>query len=524
MKKLIIATIAVWALVVVAAVSAGALVLLDSDDSGSDAPTAGDAGSGAGSGDASGDAPEGLERFYDQEISWEDCGGWQCGSLEVPVDYDEPDGETIKLALSRIKATGAGGADRVGSLVVNPGGPGAPGTDMVEGQDSVGHYFRPELRAAYDIVGFDPRGTGESSPIDCLSDAETDEYLAFDPTPDDAGERSAYFELVDDFWQGCAERTGELLGHVSTSEAARDVDVLRAALGEPQLHYLGFSYGTRLGAYYAELFPDNVGRFVLDSAVDPSLATIENSLSQAKGFERALQSYVQHCVDGGSCYLGDSVDQGLSRINRLLEEIDDDPLPTQQGRRLEPGYAVLGLILPLYNRDNWGLLDQGLQQALKGDGSTLLALADFYASRENGEYTDNSVESITVINCLDDPSSIAPAKTEELIPRFTKVSPTIGEMWAWGLSLCGPMPVEPAEEIGEIDAEGAEPIVVIGTTRDPATPYEEAQALAEQLDSGVLLTREGDGHGGYTSGNDCIAEAVHQLLIDGDAPGDGTTC
>ncbi|QYJ03115.1 alpha/beta hydrolase [Nocardioides panacisoli] len=517
MKKLIVATTTVWVLVVAAALSAGVLVLR-AEDSSAD-PVAGEDNASEGS-------PDELAEFYEQEIAWESCGGgeWQCGDLTVPVDYADPDGETIDLALSRARASGSE-EERVGSLVVNPGGPGAPGTDMVEGEQSLNYYFRPELQAAYDIVGFDPRGTGESSPIDCLSDEQLDGYLAEDQTPDDPGEREEYFEASDAFWAGCEDNTGELLGHVSTSEVARDMDVLRSALAEEQLHYLGFSYGTRLGSYYAELFPENVGRFVLDSAVNPELDFIENSMSQAQGFARALQSYVQACVDGNECFLGDSVEEGLQRIDALLEQVDDDPLPTQQGRELEPGYAVLGLITPLYSEDNWPLLDQGLQQAFNGDGSTLLALADFYASREEGAYTDNSVEAIAVINCLDDPSAIEQSETEDYIDQFREVSPTIGEMWAWGLSGCGGLPVEPAEEpLDGVTAAGAEPIVVIGTTKDPATPYEEAEALADQLESGVLLTREGDGHGGYTSGNDCIADAVHQLLVDGEAPADGTTC
>lgn len=462
-----------------------------------------------------------IEDYYEQSVEWSDCGSYECGTLTVPVDYAEPDGETIELNLSRVTA---GSGEAIGSLIVNPGGPGGAGSDMVEDPARVNDTFGAPLRENYDIVGFDPRGTGESAPIDCLSDSEMDEYLAADPTPDDPGEVDEMSGTLEEFWDGCLERTGDLLAHVTTVESATDMDVLRAALGDDQLHYLGFSYGTRLGATYAELFPETAGRLVLDAAVDPELESYEGSLSQAQGFERALGAYAENCVQSGDCFLGDSVDAVRTTISDLIEQVDDQPMPTALGRDLEVGNVYSGIAVTLYSRDYWELLDQGLQQALDGDGTTLLYLADAYAEREeDGSYASNIMEAFPVISCLDDPASVPLEEIPDHLDEFEEVAPTMGDNWAWGLHWCADIPVEKTVEDLTIRAEGAAPIIVIGTTRDPATPYEEAVAMAEQLESGVLVTRDGDGHGGYGE-SDCVDEVVHALLIDGEAPDGDVDC
>ncbi|KAA1420320.1 alpha/beta hydrolase [Nocardioides humilatus] len=524
MKKWIVAIIVVWSLVIVSGIAVAVVLVTGGDDDNdaqrdpSPSPTTPGESSTSPTTPA-GPVPAGLESFYSQQVAWEQCGSDKCGTLTVPLDYAEPTGETIEIALEMAPATG----ERIGSLVVNPGGPGAPGTDTAKDAD---YYFAPELRVAYDIVGFDPRGTGDSSPIDCLPDDQLDEYLAGDPDPDTKAEVADFNADSADYWSGCAERSGDLAAHVSTIEAARDMDVLRAALGESQLAYLGFSYGTRLGATYASLFPANVGRLVLDGAVDPSLPTLEGSLSQAKGFETALRSYLQNCVDLGDCFLGDSVDAGLKTVKDLLADIDAQPIPTDDpDRDLTVGRAFYGVVAPLYSKDNWTYLDQGLEQALDGDGSTLLFLSDFYTSRnEDGTYADNSVEAIGVINCLDDPWSITSAQVKSHYKEFEKASPTFGDVFAWGLVSCNGDPFTSTEPDIPITGAGAAPIVVIGTTRDPATPYAEAVAMADQLESGVLLSRDGDGHTAYNKGNACIDDAVHAYLIDGTVPADGTEC
>ncbi len=462
-----------------------------------------------------------LAPFYSQTLSWEECGSLWCSTLTVPVDYRDPGGETFELALNQRPADRPSG--RIGPLVVNPGGPGAPGTDYVEQADFA---FRDQLLSRFDLIGFDPRGTGESGPVDCLSDDELADFLAADPDPDDAAEGRAYAATQEEFFDGCVQRSDSLIGHVTTAETARDIDVLRAALGRARLDYFGASYGTKLGATYADLFPEKVGHAVLDGAVDVTLSARELSLGQAGGFETALRAYVDNCTQvTDDCFLGQSVDAGLSTITDLLDTIEAEPLPTSLGdRELTIGSAFYGLVAPLYNRDNWTLLSQGLGQALDGDGSTLLLLSDFYASREGDTYTDNSAEAIYAINCLDDPFSIGPDEVPAQYADFERVSPTFGRVFAWGLVGCRGIEVASTEPPHDLRAQGAPPILVTGTTRDPATPYEWAVGLADHLESGVLLTRDGDGHTAYNSGNDCIDAAIEAYLLDDVVPDDGLEC
>ncbi len=463
-----------------------------------------------------------LATFYAQELTWEPCrGDFECATLTVPIDYQDPAGETIDLALLKDPADDP--AHRVGSLVVNPGGPGAPGTSYAENSSFA---FRPQLRDAFDIVGFDPRGTGESDPVDCISDSDLDAFVAADPDPDTPEEGQQLQQSLEAFHQGCVDSSDSLIGHVTTVETARDMDVLRAALGESQMLYFGASYGTKLGATYADLFPDKVGRLVLDGAVDLSIDSRQLSLEQAGGFEVALRSYVQNCVDDGDCFLGDTVDDGLATIQDLIAGIDEEALPTQMDRPLEVGNAFYGLVAPLYNREYWSILDQALQMAIDdGDGTLLLKLSDVYESRnDDGTYSDNSAEAILAINCLDDPYSIPAEDVPDEIPAFEEASPTFGDVFAWGLMGCHGVQAEATETDDQIDAAGAAPIVVVGTTRDPATPYQWAVHLADQLESGVLVTRDGDGHTGYNTGNDCVDEAVEGYLIEGDVPQDGLEC
>src|SRR4051794_16850699 len=279
------------------------------------------------------DVPAGLENFYSQKLSWSPCrDGAQCAKLRVPLDYDKPEGRTIELALLKVPAREQEG--KVGALLVNPGGPGGSGVDYAA---SAKTYFNAPVLDHFDIVGFDPRGVGRSNPIDCLTDAQLDQFSAADPDPDDAPEQQLSDALLRQFGEGCLSRSGALTRHVSTQEAARDMDVLRAALKQPRMLYFGASYGTFLGGTYADLFPDKVGRMVLDGAIDPRVGMVDAAEVQAKGFETALRAYVGNCVKKGSCYLGDSVEEGLDKIRDLLDETDADPLPTSGGRKLTEG-------------------------------------------------------------------------------------------------------------------------------------------------------------------------------------------
>ncbi|WP_137294998.1 alpha/beta hydrolase [Nocardioides dongxiaopingii] len=519
----------VWVVAVIAVLVLGvgsgltaALLVGDGDDGGGNGGGERDRGAApeTSSLGPAGAVPAGLEEFYGQQLAWEGCGSNQCATLTVPLAYAEPGGETIGIALERTLARDPD--NRVGSLVVNPGGPGAPGTTMAENADG---YFTASLLERVDVVAFDPRGTGDSAPVDCLSDADLDAFVAQDPTPDDAAERQEFAASEEEFFAGCVAGSDGVAAHVSTVEAARDMDVLRSVLGEEQLSYLGFSYGTTLGSTYAELFPGNVGRFVLDGATDPTLDFRDNALSQAAGFQTALDAYLDDCVAGEGCFLGASREEAQGTISDLFASIEEQPLPTSGDRDLQIGNAFYGVAYPLYSRESWFLLDQGLQEALDGDGTTLLALSDLYGSRNaSGGYDDNSLEAFYAINCLDDPTSASAEEIPAEYPAFDAASPTFGRFFAWGLAGCLGIQDEAAEPTPTIRAAGAAPIVVVGTTRDPATPYEEAVALAEQLESGVLLTRDGDGHTGYNKGNSCIDDAVEGYLLDGDVPADDTRC
>lgn len=464
-------------------------------------------------------APEAdLAKFYTQTVAWQKCGeSFDCGWLTVPLDYADPEGETIQLRLLRLKAAGS---DRIGSLVVNPGGPGAPGTSYAAAGQAV---FRQPILEHFDIVGFDPRGTGASAPVDCLSDDELDDYLAADPVPRTEADVARLQATNARFAEGCLTESGRIAEHVSTVEAAKDMDVLRAALGESKLDYFGASYGTQLGATYAELFPKRVGHFVLDGGIDLEADTVERSLVQARGFETALRAYVADCLERSSCPLEGSVDDGMQTIADLVEQVAKKPLPTGTDRDLTAGRAFYGIVMPLYNRDYWNLLTVGLTRALEGDGSGLLMTADLYASRGPQGYEDNSTEAIAVINCLDDPSSVPASEVPDYFDEFDEASPTFGRVFAWGLTGCGAFGREPGEKL-EVDGSGAAPILVTGTTRDPATPLSWAEALADQLESGVLIVRDGDGHTAYNAGNACVDTAIEDYLLDGTVPEDGLSC
>lgn len=463
-----------------------------------------------------------LQKFYDQKLKWSACRSYECTQLKVPLDYAKPEGRQIELAVLRNPADVP--SRRVGDLVVNPGGPGAGGTWYALGSGD-GAYFGAEIYERFDVIGFDPRGTGESAPIDCVSDRELDDYLASEPVPDSPAEVAEYVAGTDAFLGSCVRRSGDLALHVSTHEAARDMDVLRAALGNARLDYIGTSYGTKLGATYADLFPKRAGRMVLDAAVDPQASARSAALQQAHGFEVALTAYVDDCVASDSCYLGGSRDEALAKIRSFLESVEEKPLVVGD-RQLTGGLAFYGLIQPLYSHDLWTDLDDALEAAIGGDGSGLLHWSDTYNSRgRDGRYVDNASEAILNISCLDDPTAVDSADVPGDFAAFDKASPTFGRIWAWGQTGCAAF-----QDLGlprpdwKLEAKGAAPIIVIGTSRDPATPVEWAEALARQLESGVLITRDGDGHGGYHAGNACVDDAVEAYLIEGTAPKADLSC
>jgi pimeloyl-ACP methyl ester carboxylesterase len=462
------------------------------------------------------------------ELRWEGCGGrLQCARLRVPLDYAKPAGETIELALVRAPARKP--QQRIGSLLVNPGGPGGSGVSFVRAT-AEGFYGQP-LRDRFDIVGFDPRGVGGSAPVRCQSDAEKDSDLAVaDVVPENAVEHA---ELVDSsrrFAAGCAKSSARLLPHLSTESAARDMDVLRAALGDDKLSYLGISYGSVLGATYASIFPTRVRAMVLDAAVDPTVwinQPEETVRAQAQGFERAFDAFLADCkARRGDCGFG-SGDPGAA-YDRLVERLDDTPIKAKSSgdsRPVNAFVAFLGVNAALYNRLAWPQLADALEMAdEEGDGGDLLTLADSLNGRQpNGKY-DNLNDANAGVNCVDEVNPTDVAAYDRLSEELGKQSPRFGRAFGYARLVCAYWPVKAASRYtGPFNAKGAPPIVVVGTTGDPAAPYAWAQSLASQLSSGVLLTWRGFNHGAYGM-NRCVDRAVDRYLTGGPPPRDGLIC
>ncbi|PQZ85952.1 alpha/beta hydrolase [Arthrobacter sp. MYb227] len=466
-----------------------------------------------------GGVPKGLEKFYAQELKWSACGGvLQCAELSVPMDYSHPEGPSISISMNKRP-----GKNVKGSLLLNPGGPGASGLEFVK--DSATVILGRNLQRNFDIIGFDPRGVGSSTPVKCETAEQQDasRQLPVD-TSTDAGLAQAR-KLSAEFAAQCAERTGDSLGFIDTKSAARDIDVMRAALGDLQLNYLGYSYGTSLGAHYAQLFPQNVGRLVLDGAIDPSLSNDEITLGQAAGFEGEVRAYMQNCLASGDCPFTGTLDDGLSQLRDLLSQVEKEPLVASDGRTVPIIDFVNGFILPLYDDAMWPMLSSALSDVIAGDVDNIQFFSDISAGREDdGTYTGNTPAAFVSINCLDYPMDasvgVMRANAEELL----KASPTLGKYLAYGAVTCESWKFPPTGKPGVITAAGAQPIVVIGTTGDPATPYEWSEALAEQLESASLVTFEGHGHTAYGRSNECVSNAVESYFLEGTVPSDGLTC
>ncbi|MFH8737887.1 alpha/beta hydrolase [Streptomyces sp. NPDC017964] len=471
--------------------------------------------------------PANLSAYYGQSLTWRECGvpGFECTTMKAPLNYEKPDAGDVKLAVARKKATGPG--KRLGSLLVNPGGPGGSAIGYLQSYAALG--YPAAVRARYDMVAVDPRGVARSEPVKCLDGKQMDAYTQTDVTPDDQAEKNELSAAFTKYAAGCETKSGEVLPHVSTVEAARDMDILRAALGDAKLNYVGASYGTFLGATYAGLYPERVGRLVLDGAMDPSLSAQDMNRDQTAGFETAFQSFAKDCVRRSDCPLGTgSVADAGKRLKAFFADLDRTPIPTgdPSGRKLGEALATTGVIAAMYDEGQWAQLRSALSSAIKNkDGAGLLALSDSYYERDsNGTYA-NLMAANAAVNCLDLPPSFkSPDDLESALPSFEKASPIFGDGLAWAALNCTYWPVKATGEAHRIEAKGAAPIVVVGTTRDPATPYRWAQALAGQLDSGTLLTYEGDGHTAYGRGSDCIDSAINAYLVDGTPPKDGKRC
>lgn len=460
-----------------------------------------------------------LATFYTQVLDWQNCEDeFQCASFTVPIDYMNPENGTMDIAVTRLQGAQSNG----NALVLNPGGPGGSGIEYAQAAQYV---LSESLISNFDIVGFDPRGVGQSSPIDCLDDAETDAYISLDGTPDDQAEINATVEFLKKFAQECAEKSPSTYAFIDTVSAAKDIDILRALLKNAKLNWFGKSYGTFLGATYAELFPQNVGRMLLDGAIDPALSNQELSHGQALGFENALKRFADDCPSHKDCPLSGDGEQGVNEIMNFVNQFDANPYKLDDGRELTQAMALTGVLGTLYDKVyGWESLRKSLSDAFKGDYGPLVENVDWYTSRNtDGTYTDNSNDAIAAINCLDRQDRPTLEESQALAELWSVEAPNFGPYLGWGNMSCTYWSAPATGVAHAISAQGAPTILVVGTTNDPATPYPWAQALAKELSSGVLLTFDGDGHTAYYQGSDCVDKYVDNYFFTGDAPS-GVTC
>ena len=460
--------------------------------------------------------PTALARFYDQHITWHDCGGPECARIDVPLDYANPTGPTISLSLSRTKAT----AERVGTLFVNPGGPGGSAADYAKAGPGI---VDPAILEIYDVVGVDPRGVGGSAAVECLTDKQIDQLAAADITSDSPAREVEAIAAARLPARGCSKEP--VAAHVSTEDAARDLDIARAVVGDPVLNYLGKSYGSMLGITYAQLFPSTVGRMVLDGILPPDLDLIAVTEGQAAAFEVAVRNFVTYCLAQEECSLSGTPDAALGQLRTWLAGLDNQPL--QGGDRplneALASYAVLSYLY--FPPGDYTSLRAGLYSAMHdGDPQPLLDLLDARTSRgPDGKYLDNSTDAFYAVTCLERPYTGTLEEIRSLATQWAVDYPTFGASLAWGLLPCANWPAT-APRVTDVGATTANPILLVTTTNDPATPYQWGVDMAARIPGSRLITREGVGHTGYGEGSACIDDAVDAYLISGALPAAGTTC
>ncbi|WP_420809067.1 alpha/beta hydrolase [Amycolatopsis suaedae] len=485
-----------------------------------------------------GPVPGGLERFYGQPLTWGDCvpfatsdstrsafgaPGLQCTRLSVPLDYARPDGPSITLGVLRQKASG----DRIGSLVVNPGGPGASG--MASAASQAETVASGELGQRFDLVGFDPRGVGASQPaVRCLTDAERDADRSDDSESDGSPQGVTRQETESkQLGEKCVQRTehgAAMLANIGTRDVVRDLDVLRSALGDEKLTYLGYSYGTRIGYSYAEAFPGNVRALVLDGALDPEQDSIDSLVAQGAGFGKAFGEFTRWCVAQQDCALGTDPDAAIGAFQQLVRPLIDNPAQAGE-RRLSFEDATTGAVQALYSQQLWDVLNTGLNELKRQQGNTLLKLADAYNERgADGSYSTTQ-DAFLAVRCVDDPRVTDRAAVAEAHRRYAEVAPFLDDGRSGGAALdaCAFWPVPNTSQPHTPKVGGLPPVLVVSTTGDPATPYAAGVNLAKAL-GGKLVTFEGTQHTVFLQGNRCVDKAGTDYLVDGTLPAENTRC
>jgi pimeloyl-ACP methyl ester carboxylesterase len=458
-----------------------------------------------------------LPPFEPQPIAWEQFNdAVDVGTLQVPVDYADPDGEQFELFLARYNALDQ--ENKIGTLLVNPGGPGYPGTELA--LTAAERYDRPLLER-FDIIGWDPRGTGQSEPaIDCIDDY--DPYFAGDSTPADDAQRAAYVATAEQFGAECQARSGAILQHVGTNASARDMDTIRRALGEEQISYFGFSYGSELGAVWATLFPDTVRAMVIDGAVDPDADFEQSSLAQLRGFDAALARFLAQCSADEACAFHNRGD-AEGAFDALMTQLDETPIVGAPDRPLvNRDIATLGTVMAMYSDAFWPALAESLADAQEGDGGGLLQLFDAYYQRSADGTWGNHLEAFRVISCVDRDDRRTVAEIDAATAALHEAAPRIVPEGSIGGYMCTFLPPS-IDPIHDVTGAGAGPVMVIGTTGDPSTPLESTRRMADALEDGRLVIVDADHHTGYGL-NRCVIDAVNAYLIDLEPPADETEC
>jgi pimeloyl-ACP methyl ester carboxylesterase len=464
-----------------------------------------------------------LNDYYKQELNWDTCyDNFECTQLAVPIDYHRIRTGTFKISVLRYPAQEQ--KSRIGSLIVNPGGPGASGVDYAYNAE---YIFDPDITDRYDIVGFDPRGVDRSAPIHCVSAEETDANYASDSKPDNLGEYKAAVADAKELIAQCLKKNKHLTAF-STANAARDMDILRATLGDSKLNYMGKSYGTYLGALYATLFPNNLGRVILDGAVDPAISDFEMTKSQAVGFDSALQSFISYCLKINSCALKGSQKEATVQLLTIWRKAANNPLALKKAngdkREVTESLLVLGTASALYDSANgWPQLRKAIGEATKGFGDTYLKLADQYTGRQSdGTYPSNEFESGAIIDCLDFADTRTPQEIRIDAAAIAKAAPAFGPYIAYSGLMCKFFTAPTPTKVVKTKTNAT--VIIIGTTGDPATPYAWAKGLAHLLPNSRLLTYVGDGHTGQGRGSGCIEDAVDDFYLTGKLPAKNLRC
>jgi pimeloyl-ACP methyl ester carboxylesterase len=458
--------------------------------------------------------------FIVNPIVWTTCDGStntevECGNIEVPFDYADPEQGSFVLYVKKHNA--ANPADRIGAMLVNPGGPGFGGSSLA---DDAQYYFSQDLIDRFDIIAWDPRGTGESTPaVNCVD--TFDEYFGLDSPPETPEEKQALIDASQAFNDKCAENSGTILPYISTQASAQDINSLRLALGEEKVSYFGFSYGSELGTTWATMFPETVRAIVVDGAVDPNASSTEEGMNQAKGFEGQLATFLKRCSEKTTCAFHNG-GKAEAAFDKLVLDIDTTPLEVSKDRTpVTQGVLFTAVAQAMYSDYYWPQLSEALSEAQNGDGKGILQLYDDYYQRKDDGTYGNELEAFLAISCLDDPGASSIEDVDSHIEDFIAAAPRLGGNFAYGYS-CALWPVKQAAKVS-ITGKGAGPIVVVGTTGDPATPLDSTRKMALGLEKGILIVVDANQHTGYGA-NNCVVKAVDDYLIKLIVPANETTC